>query len=740
MDLIIVESPAKVKTIKKFLGNDYLVSASVGHVVDLPKSKLGIDESNNFAPDYVVMEQKQNVVKDLKALAKKANIVYLASDPDREGEAIAYHVSQLLKPNNSNIKRIQFNEITERAVKDALQHPREINMNLFYAQQARRLLDRLVGYKISPLLWNTIKRGISAGRVQSVALKLIVEREFERRVFEPQEYWQFKAHLSPDRIVTFKADLHSVNGEKAIIHNKQEADAVESLLQGHPFIVKNITMKDRVKAPSAPFITSTLQQSANQRLGYSSKRTMSIAQKLYEGITLGKDVKALITYMRTDSTRIADEAREATKHFIMGHYGAQYLPEKDRIYTKKGHAQDAHEAIRPVDVRITPESIRDRVPSEYYSLYNLIWCRFVASQMASATFHDTTVDIECHTTLWRAKGETIIFPGYLAVLPKKDDTPTLPDLQIGQTLYLMKLDKEQKFTQPPARYNDASLVKKLEECGIGRPSTYASIISTLLTRRYIDREEKSLYPTDLGIEVCTQLDQYFTVLMRYDYTANMETALDKIAVGDKDWVNLMKEFTQYFHPTLENATKSMKVIKGGKPIGMKCPECGKDLVIKFGSSGGFIACTGYPECKYTSDYTRDEKGNLILKPREEVQTESVGTCPLCGKDLIQRTSRKGAKFIGCSGYPDCKYIQAASIGVTCPKCGKGNVTERRSKKGRLFYSCDQYPHCDFISWNKPINKPCPLCHSPYLVEATSKKGTVIKCPNKECAYVEGTEG
>ena len=532
--LIIVESPAKVKTIKKFLGPQYTVQASVGHVRDLPSSSLGVDEANNFAPHYEVIENKKNVVSELRAAAAKADTVYLAPDPDREGEAIAWHVAELIRDKAKDIKRIQFNEITAKAVKEALEHPRELNGHLFDAQQARRVLDRLVGYKISPLLWKTIKRGISAGRVQSVALRLIVEREAEREAFKPEEYWLFKALLAAAAPPPFKAELVKISGKKAVISNAEQADSLEAALRGKPFVVESVEEKERERAPQPPFITSTLQQAANQRLSYTAKRTMNIAQRLYEGVELGdKGLTALITYMRTDSTRIADEARQAARDFIVQTFGQDHLPKKARIYKAKGGAQDAHEAIRPVDVTITPDMVKPYLPPEQYNLYRLIWSRFVASQMAGARFHDTTALIACAHTLWRAKGERLLFSGFLAVLPrgKEEADAELPPLAAGQTLILNKLDKEQKFTQPPARYSEASLVRELEELGIGRPSTYAAIISTLQDRDYVQLTERHFVPTDLGRVVCRQLVEHFARLMDVGFTAQMEEGLDKVAEG-----------------------------------------------------------------------------------------------------------------------------------------------------------------------------------------------------------------
>ena len=737
--LIIVESPAKVKTIKKFLGPQYMVQASVGHVRDLPSSSLGVDEANDFAPHYEVIDNKKNVVSELRAAASKADTVYLAPDPDREGEAIAWHVAELIRDKAKDIKRIQFNEITAKAVKEALAHPRELNVRLFDAQQARRVLDRLVGYKISPLLWKSIKRGISAGRVQSVALRLIVEREEAREVFKPEEYWLFKALLAADVPPPFKAELAKVGGKKAVVSNAAQAKDIEDAMAGKPFVVESVEEKERERAPQPPFITSTLQQAANQRLSYTAKRTMNIAQRLYEGVELGdRGLTALITYMRTDSTRIADEARDAAKTFIEGTFGKEYLPKRARVYKAKGGAQDAHEAIRPVDVTITPDEVKIHLPPEQYNLYRLIWSRFVASQMAGARFHDTTASIACAHTQWKAKGERLLFPGFLAAMPRgKDEADAeLPPLTAGQTLTLEKLDKEQKFTQPPARFSEASLVRELEELGIGRPSTYAAIISTLQDREYVSLKERHFVPTDLGRVVCTQLVEHFGKLMDVGFTAQMEENLDKVAEGQEQWVELLRRFSEDFNPTLAAASKNMKSLKGGMPANLPCPECGKDLLIKFGKAGAFLACSGYPECRYTSNFERTEDGTVEAVAQEKPQYEKVGECPQCGKDLVIKKSRTGSSFIACTGYPDCKYAAPLSTGVPCPRCGKGSLVEKSTKRGKIFYSCDQYPQCDFALWDKPVPGPCPRCNSPYLIEKKSRDGAKVICPVKGCGYVK----
>lgn len=729
--LIIVESPAKVKTIRKFLGPEYMVEASVGHVRDLPSSSLGVDEDKGFAPHYQIIPGKEKVVSELKAAAEKADTVYLAPDPDREGEAIAWHVEELLRDKAKDIKRIQFNEITKRAVLEALKHPRDVDRDLVHAQQARRILDRLVGYKISPLLWRTVKRGISAGRVQSVALRLIVDREGEREAFVPEEYWVFRALVQGSIGEEFRLNLVKHRGKKVAIGSLAEARALEEEVQGKPFDVTKVDSKLRERQPQPPFTTSTLQQAANQRLGYGAKRTMGIAQRLYEGIEMGDgNVTALITYMRTDSVRISDEAQAAAATYIREQFGDKYLPGEERVYKAKASAQDAHEAIRPVDVSLVPDMVRPSLTAEQYNLYKLIWCRFVASQMAQAVYRDTTITAECGETQWQTKGQCQVFDGWQKVLPGEKDN-LLPELEAGESLAVHAIEKEQKFTQPPARYSEASLVRTLEELGIGRPSTYATIISTLEDRGYVEKREKAFVPTELGRVVCRQLLENFAKLMDVHFTAQMEGALDKVAEGQEGWDELLSTFMDDFNPTLESADKNMKTVKGGMETELRCPDCGEPLLIRFGKAGAFLACKAYPACKYSSNFVRDEHGHLSIAP---VQQIVVGICPQCGSDLVLKRSRTGSRFIACSGYPECHYAAPFSTHVKCPKCGKGEIVEKSSKKGRIFYSCSTYPACDFSTWNEPVARECPECKSPYLVVRTTKQGTVLACPNRECGY------
>ena len=745
-DLIIVESPAKVKTIKKFLGKGYAVEASVGHIRDLPTKVLGVDEENDFAPDYQVIPNKKKVVSTLRAAAKKADTVYLAPDPDREGEAIAWHIAEVIKKQNDNLKRISFNEITARAVKQALANSTELNRNLFDSQQARRILDRIVGYKISPLLWKKVKRGISAGRVQSVALRLIVEREKERQAFEPDEFWVFSVILDGPTPPPFECQLWKVDGAAPKIGSAEQANTLEQAVSKADFIVDKVVEKERKRQPRPPFITSTLQQEASNRMGFSAKRTMMVAQKLYEGVELGdRGTTALITYMRTDSVRISDEARDTAASWITRTLGPEYYPDKPRVFKTKGGAQDAHEAIRPVDPLLTPQDVEPFVSKEQARLYRLIWERFMASQMAPARFWDTTVTVKAAATLWRTKGERLIFPGFLKIM-QKPATATetknieLPRLEAGMGLDVSKLNKEQKFTQPPSRFSEASLVRNLEKLGIGRPSTYATIISTLKDREYVATTEGHFVPTDLGTVVSDLLVTHFTQLMDVDFTAHMEEDLDKVAEGGRDWVALLKDFARDFYPTLEKAAEEMAAIKGGLETDLPCPKCDSPLVIKFGKNGPFLACSAYPSCKFTSNYSRDEKGKLHIDTDEEAG-KKVGTCPQCGGDLVLKKARTGSRFIACNNYPDCRYTQSLSTGVSCPRedCD-GELVEKSSRRGKVFYACNKYPKCDYAIWDWPVAESCPDCGSKILVrKSTKSRGLHLACPEKGCTYWRSLE-
>lgn len=816
-DLIIVESPAKVKTIAKFLGKDYAVEASVGHVRDLPKGDMGLDEQHGYTPRYEIIKGKEDVVGRLRKAAKSASHVYLAPDPDREGEAIAWHVAELIKGQNKSVSRIQFNEITSRAVHEALENPRPINHDLVGAQQARRVLDRLVGYKISPILWKHVKRGISAGRVQSVALRLIVDRERERRAFQAVEYWSLKARLEGALPPPFRADLWKVGTKLAQpglkdIGDETAAAALVTAIRAGAFTVEAVDEKERAKSAPPPFTTSSLQQVANRALGFPAKKTMGAAQKLYEGVELGEGgTVALITYMRTDSVRIADEAKKAAHAFILERYGADYAPAKTKNFKGKAGAQDAHEACRPVDVSVTPESLKGRLPSDLFKLYQLIWRRFVASQMTDARFHDTTVTAKNGKTLWRAKGERLLFPGFLKVQGLEAPDPDaeaaggddgaegagqLPKLTVGEPLKLLDLASEQKFTQPPPRYTEATLVKALEEQGIGRPSTYAAIISTLQDRDYVGMEEKRFAPTELGTTVSDKLVAHFATLMDIGFTAGMEQSLDEIAAGGREWGAVIAEFMGGFNEALEKAGAEMS--RATIDAGVPCPLCGRPMHVKFGKMGEFLGCSGYPECKAVLEFTRDEQGNILPvdKPQEEVTDilcelcgkpfavkiprkgrsrepflgctgypkckniknfrrtedggievlaqrveEPAGTCPECGKPMVIKNSRRGSRFIACTGYPKCRHAEPLPTGVACPQPGcTGQMVEKTSKRGKVFYSCSRYPDCTYSLWDRPVPGPCPQCGAPLLVEKRAKDGAVrIACPNKDCGWVQEPE-
>ncbi len=751
--LIIVESPAKTKTLKGFLGRDYIVEASMGHVRDLPTSKIGVDVDHDFALTYVPLTDRKDVLKRLAEAAKGADTVYLASDPDREGEAIAWHIAQALKLRADRFKRIQFNEITKSAVDDALRNPRDIDQNRVDAQQARRALDRLVGYKISPLLWKKVKKGTSAGRVQSVAVRLICDRERAIQAFVPEEYWSLTATLTPrtSRQLPFDASLNQVDGKKADLKTREQTDAVLQGLEGAEWRVAKVKKSERQRRPTAPFITSTLQQEASRKLGFSSKRAMTVAQQLYEGIDLGKDggTVGLITYMRTDSTRVAGEAQAEARQYILNTYGKEYAPERFNVYKTKNAAQDAHEAIRPTSVFRDPESIKGRLTSDQYRLYRLIWLRFLASQMTPAVMDVVTADIAAANCLFRATGSTIRFDGFLRVYTEgkdnpnqvdDDEKPPLPPLTDGQALDLIRLTPKQHFTEPPPRFTEATLVKGLEEEGIGRPSTYASIISTIQDRGYVELQDKKFVPTDLGFAVTDLLVKHFPDILDVRFTAGMEDRLDAVEEGKQDWVALMRDFYGPFEQTLSKAETSMEKVV--KETDILCPQCGEaNLVERFGRFGKFYGCPRYPECKYILDPSKQDgakAGEGGEGGETPAQVVSELTCPNCGRNLVEKMGRFG-KFLACPGYPECKYIHKEapkSIGVPCPECKKGELVERRSRMG-VFYPCNRYPECKFSLPGRPItDRPCPQCGGLLHEKAYRGKVTGIKCANKECGYSE----
>src|SRR5215813_9925915 len=735
--LVIVESPTKVKTIQKYLDSKYVVKASMGHVRDLPKSKLGVDPKKNFKPQYVVTPAKKKVLDDLKKAAERADTLYVATDPDREGEAIGWHLAEELDVPKKNVFRITFNEITERAVKAAFNNPGKIDLKKVDAQQARRVLDRLVGYSLSPLLWEKVQRGLSAGRVQSVAVRLIVDREREIQAFVPVEYWSLHAKLKAARPPEFVATLKEVAGEKASLSDEETTRALMASLDGARFVVKSVTRGERRRNPAPPFITSTLQQEAGKKLGFTARKTMTIAQQLYEGIDLGSEgAEGLITYMRTDSVRVAREAQAAARGWVIARIGEDYVPEAPPTYKSRGSAQEAHEAIRPSELRNEPRAVAQFLTKDQMALYRLIWERFLGSQMMPAVYDTVGADIEAGQCVFRAQGATLKFKGFTAVYeesrdeedaqPEQEPEGQVPPLEEGEVLTLLGLDPKQHFTQPPPRFTEASLIKALEELGIGRPSTYASILGTIINDRgYVHRERRTLSPTELGMAVTDKLMPFFGDIMDVTFTAQMEDHLDKVEEGELDWVATVKEFYEPFKRDLARAKKEMGSEKAGVPIGETCPEDGGDLIERRGRFGKFIACSNSPDCKY--------KRNLPGSERAEDQpTDEI--CPTCGRPMVIKHGRFG-KFIACSGYPECKTTKPVTLGIKClePGC-TGELVERRSKKGRTFFGCSAYPNCKFVVWQRPINEPCPKCEAPFLTERVGKGRQIRTCPREGCDY------
>jgi len=752
--LVIVESPAKARTLTKYLGRDYQVKASVGHVVDLPKSRLGVDIEKDFTPEYQVIHGKSKIITELRQAAKGKENIYLAPDPDREGEAIAWHIAERLDGKRKNVRRVLFNEITKRAVQEALKHPKDLDRNLFEAQQTRRILDRLVGYQISPLLWQKVRRGLSAGRVQSVAVRIVCEREREIQAFQKTEYWSITAQLDAQQPPTFAARLvrigdQKLDPEKFRVENADAAHALVERLRAVPWRVEKVERKERRRFPTPPFITSRLQQEASRKLGFVPSRTMRIAQHLYEGVELGPDGPVgLITYMRTDSVRIAPDALQEVRQLIGERFGPGYLPEEPVYYRTKKGAQDAHEAIRPTALDRPPERVAPFLSKEELALYTLIWNRFVASQMMPAVFDQTTVDISAADTLFRATGQVMKFDGFIRVYTEgRDDEPSdddddsersLPPLAEGDALTLRELLPEQHFTQPPPRFSQATLIKELEEQGIGRPSTYASIMSTILNKEYVvEDRQRRLLPTELGFLVTDMLVRAFPDVLNVEFTAGMENVLDAIEDGKQNWVDAMRRFYGPFARDLEHASEHMPDIKrGGQPTNISCPKCNAQMVVKWGRSGEFLACSRYPECKSTANFTRNADGEIVIA--EEETTNEV--CDLCGRPMQVRFGRYG-KFLGCSGYPECKsvrpLVRPVPTGIRCPDCKEGEIMEKRSRSGKTFFSCNRYPHCRFATWDRPVPEPCPICGAPFIVEKTTKRaGTVRRCLAEGCKYKE----
>lgn len=686
--LVIVESPAKAKTIEKYLGRKFSVKASMGHVVDLPKSQFAVDVKNGFKPKYINIRGKGKLIRELKDAAEKADAVYLATDPDREGEAISWHLANTLGVKGKPVRRIQFNEITKKAVVDALKHPRDIDMNRVNAQQARRILDRIVGYQLSPLLWKKVRRGLSAGRVQSVAVRLVCDREQEIATFIPEEYWSIEGQFANSDKAVFTAKLHSKGNKKVDIASAAVAKQIEADLKKGTYVVGEVKKKERLRNPAPPFTTSSLQQEAARKLNFAARKTMMIAQQLYEGIELGdQGSDGLITYMRTDSVRIAEEAQLAAREVIRAKFGPDYLPKEPPVYkTKTAGAQEAHEAIRPTLASRHPAEVKPFLTRDQYRLYQLIWDRFIASQMTPAVLNTVSVDIKTSGYLFKATGSTIKFSGFLEVYQEGKDEDEgeqegqLPELNEGETVLLKKLDLKQHFTQPPPRYTEASLIKTLEEKGIGRPSTYAPIIDTILKRNYVSLEDKRFKPTELGQVVVDLLKQEFSQIIDYDFTADMEEKLDQIAEGDVDWVKVLSDFYEPFNQELQGALEKVaKVELAPEESDQKCEKCGRTMVYKYGRFGKFLACPGYPECKNTKPIRKE-------------------------------------------------------LDITCPKCGEGKVSERKTKRGRLFFGCTQYPQCDFASWERPYKEPCPQCGAMMVAKGGKGEAPTVTCLNEKCKH------
>ncbi len=718
--LVVVESPAKARTIGRFLGSSYVVKASMGHVRDLPKSKLGVDLEKDFEPQYVTVRGKTKAIKDLKSAAAKAGDIYLAPDMDREGEAIAWHLAHLIDKTGKRVKRVIFNEITRPAIKAAFENPTDIDMRKVDAQQARRILDRLVGYQVSPKLWEVLYKGTSAGRVQTVALRLVCEREDEIRRFVPEEYWTVDAQFQTPRSDRFVARLDKIDGKKAELKSQKRADEVDADIRQQTYRVLNVEKKAKRRNPRPPFITSTLQQDAARRLRFSARKTMVIAQELYEGIDIGaKDRAGLITYMRTDSVRVAGAACDAAKAFIIDRFGKEYVPAKAAKFRKAKGAQDAHEAIRPTDVSRMPDDLASFLTRDQLRLYRLIWERFVASQMAQALFDVTQVQVEGGPYLFKATGTVMKFDGFLKVYSEKveESLTELPPVEKEEPLDLLGLDVKRHETQPPPRYTEASLIKELEDKGIGRPSTYATIISTVLERNYVEKEKMSLRPTDLGETVMAILLKVFSDIFDVGFTARMETELDKVESGEDNWVDVIREFYGPFSRSLErfDSMKNDIRLNVEQVVDEKCPKCGSPMLKKWGRFGKFLACSAFPECKST-------------KPVEGEETATDELCPDCGGEMIVRIGRFG-RFLACKRYPECKGTRPFTLGIKCPEesCD-GDIVEKRARRG-IFYGCTRYPECKFATWSKPVDEPCPECKHPIMVVKTTRdKGSHLACP------------
>ena len=728
--LLIVESPSKARTIGKYLGKDFTVQATIGHIRDLPKNKLGVDLENNFEPIYITIRGKAEIIKKLKSAAKKAEEILIATDPDREGEAIAFHISEIIGPDKV-IKRVLFNEITKSGIQSGLNSPLELDMNKVNAQQARRIMDRLVGYQVSPFLWKSLTYGLSAGRVQSVALRIICEREAEIAKFVPEEYWTITSSLKDKAGEIFESNLFKIDGNTPEISSEQESSDLVTALNAEDFRVKEIKQKDAKRNPAPPFTTSTLQQAGARRKGLSPRNTMRIAQQLYEGIQIhGGELVGLITYMRTDSTRIADEALTAVRGYINSRLGKEYIPEHPRYFKKKKGSQDAHEAVRPTDVTITPESIKNDLSAEQFKLYDLIWSRFVASQMSEALFKQTSIDIIAgKDIIFRTTGSIRVFDGYLNIYPdakSEGDTHVPLKIKVDEILELLKITPEQHFTKPPGRFSESALIRELDNKGIGRPSTYSQIIATLYNRDYVNKDEGRMIPTDLGETVSTVLTKSFPNIFNIEFTAQMEEELDQIESGEQQWRDVLNDFYTPFEKTLTEVSKLSSSIKESlqEESDEVCDVCGKPMIIKWGRFGKFLSCTGYPECKFSKP----------LESSEETLTHVTDEkCEKCGGDMVVKKGRNG-EFLACSNYPECKNTKSIPLGIQCPKDG-GDIVARRTKRGRPFFGCSNYPDCDFAIWQKPIAVTCPSCEHPFLVmKGGNSDDPVYLCTNCKNEY------
>lgn len=749
--LIIVESPAKSRTLQRYLGKQFEVKASVGHVRDLPVKTLGVDIDHDFAPQYETIRGKGKILAELSRAAQQADTIYLAPDPDREGEAIAYHIAEALKSVKKPVFRVLFHELTKKAIVAAIEQASSINYRLFEAQQTRRILDRLVGYQISPLLWDKVRRGLSAGRVQSVAVRMICEREEEIANFQSEEYWTLDATLLGQMPPEFVAQLDQIDGKKAKVGDQDAALQIKRDLQAAKFAVTSVDKKQKKRNPAPPFITSSLQIEANRKLRYSAKKTMSLAQRLYEGIELGADgPTGLITYMRTDSTRINDDALTEVRGFIGQAYGADFVPAKPNIYKTKKSAQDAHEAIRPTDVGKTPEQMAAYLDRDMLKLYTLIWKRFVASQMAAAIYDQTTILITAGRYQLKAVGSIIRFMGFMTLYVEaagdegakegEEKDMLLPSLEAGAALTLKDIAAAQHFTQPPPRYTEASLVKALEENGVGRPSTYATILSTIQDKEYALLDQRKFFPTDLGKLINGLLLKHFPAIMDIEFTASMEQKLDQVEEGKVEWLTILRDFYGPFKEALALAKAEMASVKRAiTPTDIPCKLCGGTMVIRWGKNGEFLACETYPACKNTQDFSREADGTIKPVARDQAQ-ETGEQCEKCGKPMVYKQGKFG-RFLACSGYPDCHHIKAETTGVACPEanCG-GQIVKKVSKRGKVFYACNQYPKCNLALWDRPVATSCPQCGAGFLVEKISKKsGARLQCLNKECGYVKALD-